>query len=317
MRFFPESASSMAGKVDMLYFALLGITAFFMLAVAGPVLYFAVKYRRGGTADRSKPSSGSIRLETAWTVFPFVISLGLYLGGATVYLGNQRPPPDALQVNVVAKQWMWKIQHFEGRREINELHVPLGRPVRLIMTSQDVIHSFYVPAFRVKQDVLPGRYTSMWFKATKAGSYHLFCAEYCGTDHSRMIGRIVVMPSGDFERWLQAGGSTESLVRSGEQLFRQLGCSGCHEGSTVVRAPSLVGIFGRPVPLQRGGTVVADETYIRDSILQPGSQIAAGYENLMPTFQGQVSEEQILQLVAYIKSLADWPPPERITNRSP
>jgi cytochrome c oxidase subunit II len=317
MRLFPEGASSMAGEVDLLYFVLLGISVFFILAVAGPILYFSVKYRRGSLANRSRPSHGSLRIEAGWTLFPLLLSLGLYGAGATVYLRDQRPPSEALQVYVVAKQWMWKVQHANGRREIDELHVPVGQSVRLVMTSQDVIHSFFVPAFRIKQDVLPGRFTSMWFQATKVGTYHLFCAEYCGTNHSAMTGRVVVMTGAGFENWLRTGPENESLAKSGERLFRRLGCSGCHEGSPVVRAPSLAGLFGRPVPLQGGGTVMADETYIRDSILLPSTQIAAGFENLMPTFQGLVTDDEILQLVAYIKSLANQPAGEPATTKIP
>lgn len=317
MEFFPERASTMAGKVDLLYFVLLGITAFFVLAVALPVAYFAVKYRRGSPADRTQRAGGVLGLEAGWTIFPLVLALAIFFGGTGVFVRMQRPPAGALEVYVVAKQWMWKLQHAQGRREIDELHVPLGRPVRLIMTSQDVIHSFFIPAFRVKQDVVPGKYTSLWFEANKAGTYHLFCAEYCGTYHSRMIGRIVVMEGGAFDEWLRAGGEGETLARGGERLFRQLGCSGCHEAGSVIRAPTLEGIFGRPVPLREGGTVMADERYLRDSILLPGRQVAAGYENLMPTFEGQVGEEEILQLIAYIKSLAGRTPAWREPGGNP
>jgi cytochrome c oxidase subunit 2 len=198
---------------------------------------------------------------------------------------------------------MWKIQHPEGNREINELHVPLGRIVKLTMTSQDVIHSFFLPAFRVKQDVVPGRYTTEWFKASRLGTYHLFCSEFCGTQHSAMGGRIIVMDPAAYEEWLVRGQPGSTLVQSGERLFRELGCSGCHVGPSIVRAPPLEGLFGMPVPLDNGQVVIADEAYLRDSILFPAKQIVGGYTNDMPSFQGRVSEEELLQLIAYIKSL--------------
>jgi cytochrome c oxidase subunit 2 len=208
-------------------------------------------------------------------------------------------------VFVVAKQWMWRLQHPDGRREINELHVARGRAVKLIMTSEDVIHSFFVPAFRVKQDVLPGRYTTLWFTATKDGEFHLFCAEYCGTDHARMGGRIVVLEPAEYARWLNAATPARSMAERGAQLFRQLGCSGCHAAAATVAAPKLEGLYGKPVPLEGGGTVIADERYLRDSILLPRKEVVAGYAPIMPSFAGAVSEDQLLDLIAYIKSLAN------------
>jgi len=209
-----------------------------------------------------------------------------------------------VDVFVVAKQWMWTLQHPSGQREINELHVARGQPVRLVMTSQDVIHSFFVPAFRLKQDVLPGRYTEMWFTPTRTGRFHLFCAEYCGTDHARMGGDIVVMEPADFERWLDAHGGTPDMAARGEALFRQYGCSGCHGANATIHAPDLAGLFGKPVPLADGTTVIADERYLRDSILLPRKEIAAGYEPIMPSFAGQIGEPDILDLIAYIRRLS-------------
>jgi cytochrome c oxidase subunit 2 len=201
---------------------------------------------------------------------------------------------------------MWKFEHMEGQREINELHVPIGRDVKMIMTSQDVIHSFFIPAFRIKQDVLPGRYTVAWFHATKAGTYHLFCAEYCGTMHSGMVGSVVVMEPKDYEAWM-GGGGNQPLAVTGEKLFTELGCVTCHRSDTQGRGPNLVSIFGKPVLLEDGRTVVADENYIRESILQPGAKIVNGFKPIMPTFQGQISDEQLNALVAYVKSLSQAP----------
>ena len=248
-------------------------------------------------------------LESGWTLFPLLLSLALFGWGAAAYYHMERPPGDALQVQVVGKQWMWKLQHAEGKKEINELHVPLGRAVTLTLTSQDVIHSFYIPAFRVKQDAVPGRYTAEWFQPTRLGEYHLFCAEYCGTDHSGMIGRIVVMEPAEYQRWLTSGERTEAVALAGERLFHDRGCSGCHSENSQFHAPLLEGVYGKPVPLASGETVTADDRYIRDSILLPAKQISAGYENIMPSYSGQLGEEEIMQLIAYLKSIGDQPKP--------
>lgn len=304
-RLFPSQASSGAAEVDWLFFGLTAMMIFFCLVVFLPILYFSIRYRRGSMADRSHPSSGSNLLESGWTLFPLVVSLGFFTWGAIVYYHIERPPRDALEVQVVAKQWVWKLQHVEGKKEINELHVPLGHAVTLTMTSQDVIHSFFIPAFRVKQDVVPGRYTREWFQPTRVGEYHLFCAEYCGTDHSRMIGRVVVMKPADYERWLAAGDTGEPVVVEGRRLLREKGCTGCHEGSSVVHAPPLTGIYGKQVPLTSGEIVTVDDQYLRDSILLPGKQISAGYENIMPSVTGHISEAEIMQIIAYLKSTGD------------
>ncbi|HEX4667773.1 MAG TPA: cytochrome c oxidase subunit II [Chthoniobacterales bacterium] len=305
---FPPEASAGAGQVDWLYFGLTAMMIFFCVVVFLPIIYFSVRYRRGARVDRSQPSSGSNLLESGWTLFPLVVSLGFFTWGAVVYYHLERPPRDSLEVQVVAKQWMWKLQHAEGKKEINELHVPLGRAVTLTMTSQDVIHSFFVPAFRVKQDVVPGKYTTEWFRPTRLGEYHLFCAEYCGTNHSRMVGRVEVMEPADYERWLTTGDVGQSLASVGRRLFREKGCSGCHEGSAVVHAPPLAGVYGKQVPLNSGEVVTADDQYIRDSILLPAKQISAGYDNVMPSFTGHISEAEIMQIIAYLKSIGDQPP---------
>ena len=306
---FPEAASDMAGKTDNLYWALLCLSALVCLVVFVPGTYFLFKYRHGHPADRRPVELPEVKIEVTWTVVPTLILICFYVWGAKHYFAIERPPAGGMDVDVVGKQWMWKIQHPEGKREIDELHVPLGRIVKLTMTSQDVIHSFYLPEFRIKQDVVPGRYTTEWFQPNKLGTFHLFCSEYCGTSHSHMVGRVVVMSPADYAQWLTRGAPGDSLVQSGERLFRQLGCSGCHMGQSVVRAPPLEGVFGKPVPLNDGEVVTADEAYIRDSILFPAKQIVGGYTNDMPSFSGHVSEEELFQLLAYIKSLGSQTPP--------
>ena len=300
---FPEQASAFAGDVDTLYAFLVGVSVFFSGLIFLLLLVFAVKYRRRSEDEQPRLILGSLRLELLWTAVPLVLTMVIFAWGARLYFTTSVPPEDAMEIYVVGLQWMWMAQHQGGQREINELHVPIGRPVKLIMTSQDVIHSFYMPAFRIKMDVVPGYYTTTWFEASKAGSFHLFCAEYCGTAHAGMGGRIVVMKPTEFENWLSGGTSAEPLVAAGERLFQQLGCSGCHAANARGLGPALEGLYGKAVPLQGGETVVADESYIRASILTPQQQIVAGYAPIMPPYQGQISEESLLQLLAYIKSL--------------
>jgi cytochrome c oxidase subunit II len=308
---FPKQASDIAAETDHLYWGLLAISAVVCLVVFIPMIYFVLKYRDGKPADRTPRHLPEYKIEITWTVVPTLIFMGFYVWGATHYFRIERPPPDAMDINVVGKQWMWKIQHPEGNREINELHVPLGRMVKLTMTSQDVIHSFYLPEFRIKQDVVPGRYTTEWFKPSRLGTYHLFCSEFCGTSHSQMIGRVIVMTPADYENWLTRGQPGSTMAQSGERLFRELGCSGCHMGQSVVRAPPLEGLLGKPVPLEDRQVVTADEGYIRDSILLPGKQIVAGYTNDMPSFSGKVSEEELLQIITYVKSLGGQAPQQK------
>jgi cytochrome c oxidase subunit 2 len=298
----PQRASQLAGSVDALYIFLLAVSAVMTTLIYLAIIYFAARYRRrkGVAAEQIE---GSTPLELTWSIIPFVVFMVVFFWGAAVYFKGRTPPRDSTEVYVVAKQWMWKIEHPEGQREINELHVPVGRDVKLIMTSQDVIHSFFVPAFRMKQDVLPGRYTVAWFHATKVGTYHLFCSQYCGTQHSGMIGDIVVMEPAQYEAWM-SGGTTGPLSATGEKIFAELGCATCHRTDTQGRGPNLQGVFGRPVELEDGRIVTADENYVRESILDPGAKIVKGFKPVMPTFQGLVSEEQLNALVAYVKSLS-------------
>jgi cytochrome c oxidase subunit II len=314
---FPHAASSIAGRVDALYFYLIAVSVFFSLLIALSILYFAIKYRRRSESDLPTGVEGSLKLEVAWSVIPLLISMTFFYWGASIFFAMNRPPNDALQVSVVAKQWMWKFQHSDGQREINELHVPIGRPVRLTMASEDVIHSFYVPAFRVKRDVLPGRLSTMWFEATRPGRYHLFCAEYCGTKHSGMIGWLEVMDPVEFQGWLAGGSGSESLASAGAKLFAQHACNTCHRPDSLARGPNLEGLFGKRVSLQGGGTVVADENYIRESIVAPNAKLVEGFQPLMPTFQGLISEEGLLQLVAYVKSLSKVAPPSESRGQVP
>ena len=296
----------MAGNVDALYVFLVVLSTLMSIAIFTMIVVFAVRFRkrRGVEAEQIE---GSTPLEVTWSVVPLCIFMVIFLWGAAIYFQERTPPQGATDVYVVAKQWMWKLQHQEGAREINELHIPMGENVRMIMTSQDVIHSFYVPAFRIKQDVLPGRYTTAWFHATKPGTYHLFCAEYCGTQHSGMIGQVVVMEPAQYQAWLSGGSASGSLAETGQALFQQLGCSTCHRSDTQGRGPNLAGVFGKPVQLDDGRTVMADENYVRESILSPAAKIVAGFKPIMPTFQGMVSEEQLNALVAYVKSLNQPP----------
>ena len=292
----------MASRVDALYIFLLIVTGMMTLLIFICLVYFAARFRsRPGV--RAEQIEGSTALEVTWSTIPFLIFMVIFAWGAVVYFKERTPPSDSTEVYVVAKQWMWKLEHAEGQREINELHVPVGRDVRMIMTSQDVIHSFFIPAFRIKQDVLPGRYTVAWFRATKPGTYHLFCAEYCGTQHSGMVGSIVVLEPAQYETWMN-GGSTGPLSATGEKIFAELGCSTCHRSDTQGRGPNLHGVFGKPVQLEDGRTVTADENYLRECILDPGTKRVKGFQPIMPTFQGLVSEEQVNALIAYIKSIA-------------
>ena len=307
-RLFPPEASSTAGEVDALYFVLIAISLFFIAVVFVPIVFFCFKYRRGSKADRSNPSSGSNLVEVGWTTLPMLMGLCLFAWGAIDYFRIERKPDNAIQVQVVGKQWMWKIQHAEGKREINELHIPLNQTIALTLTSQDVIHSFFVPAFRVKQDVVPGKYTSQWFKPTRVGEYHIFCSQYCGTQHAQMIGRVVVMQPQAYALWLKTGEQAESIVRAGERLFHDRGCSGCHSPNSQFHAPLLQGLYRKPVPLADGTMVTADDQYLRDSILQPGKQITAGYANIMPSFSGHLTEEEIMQLIAYVKAIGKQEP---------
>jgi cytochrome c oxidase subunit II len=302
--FVPESASTLSWKVDAVYFYLSGVTLFFTLLISAILIFFVIRYRRRTPYEIPRPIAGSHKLETLWTVIPFLISMTIFGWAAKVYFEQNSPPKNAIEVYVVGKQWMWKIQHSTGQREINELHVPVGKKIKLIMTTEDVIHDFFVPAFRMKADVVPGKYTTQWFEATKTGTYHLFCAEYCGMNHSGMIGSVIVMESREFDNWLSGNVANTTPAAAGQQLYQTLGCASCH-GATGEggRGPTLIGLFGRQTELAGGQNVAADERYIRESIVNPQAKLVDGFGPIMPTFQGQVTEDQLVQLLAYIKSL--------------
>ena len=299
----PVEASTFAPRIDGIFFALCLVSGVVVALVGGLILFFAIKYRRGTAAPRGAvPSRISREVEIGWTAATLFAFLFVFWFAAVAETSQFEVPKKAMEVHVVAKQWMWKIEHPNGAREINALHVPVGVPVRLAMTSQDVIHSFFVPAFRFKHDVLPGRYVEAWFEATKVGTFHLFCAEYCGTDHARMGGGIVVQTPTDYARWTAAQPQGDSLADQGAVLFERMGCSGCHGGSTRIRAPNLQGIYGRPQPVEGGGFVTADESYLRDSILLPQRDVVAGYAPIMPSYQSVASEDDLIRLIAYLKS---------------
>ncbi len=306
LRLLPEQASTISPDVDHLAYYLLAVSIFFTVLIFGAIFYFAIRYRRRPGAEPPQPSHTGLALEIVWSVIPFGLTMIMFGWGAEIFFKERRPPDDAMQIYVVGKQWMWKLQHMEGQREINELHIPINRPIKLMMTSEDVIHDFYVPDFRVKQDVVPGRYTTEWFTATKPGKYHIFCAQYCGTKHSGMTGWVYAMEPQDYQEWL-AGGPTGSMADAGARLFDDLACGNCHKPDGTGRCPNLVGLFGTTVQLADGRTIKADEAYIRESILDPPAKIVAGYQPLMPTFQGLVSEEGVVQLIEYIKSLNPSP----------
>jgi cytochrome c oxidase subunit 2 len=304
---FPDTASTMATRVDALYFFLVAVAGFLSLLIAGLIVYYAVRFRRRTPDSIGARIAGGLVLEITWSVIPLLIVLVMFVWGASVFFAMARPPDNTLNIYVVGKQWMWKFQHLNGAREINELHVPLGQPVKLIMTSEDVIHDLFFPAFRVKADVIPGRYTHIWFEATRPGSYHLFCAEYCGTRHSGMIGQVVVMEPNAFQDWLATGRAEGSLASAGGKLFQDLACNTCHRPDAQGRGPVLHGLFGKTVSLEGGGTVVVNEAYVRESIRSPNDRITAGFQPIMPAYQGLVSEDGLLELIEYVRSLGTEP----------
>jgi cytochrome c oxidase subunit 2 len=303
--FFPQQASEQAVTIDALYFFLVAVSAFFAGLIAILVVVFAFKFRRRHDKEIGEAIHGSLALELLWTFIPLGITMVMFVWGAQVFLHMTRPPRGAMEIYIVGKQWMWKAQHMDGAREINELHVPIGRPVKLIMGSEDVIHSFFIPAFRVKADVVPGRYNTMWFTASKPGQYHIFCTQYCGTKHSAMIGTVTAMEPADYQAWLSGGSTGGTMVETGAKLFVDLSCNTCHLDTGQGRGPTLKGLYGKQVLLQGGETTPMDDAYIRESILHPQAKIVSGFQPIMPTMQGLVTEEQVLQLIAYIKSLSD------------
>jgi cytochrome c oxidase subunit 2 len=306
--FFPPQGSTHAASVDALYLFFVAVTAFFSVLIALLVVVFAIRYRRRAVDEVGAPIHGSLILELTWTFIPLVIAMVMFVWGASLYFQITTPPSNAMEIYVVGKRWMWKAQHLSGHREINQLHVPVGTPVKLLISSEDVIHSYYIPAFRQKMDAVPGKTTTMWFEASKPGTYQLFCAEYCGTQHSGMIGKVVAMEPRQYQQWLAGGTPVGTLTATGEQQFVTLGCATCHTTDGKGRGPSLVGIAGKAVPMANGATVIADEAYLRESILNPTAKMVQGYPPLMPTYQGQISEEGLASLIAYIKSLGATAP---------
>ncbi len=311
-RFFPDQASTIAPRVDALYFYLVGISVFFSLLIFISVVYFAVKYRRRSEDEPPPPQMrDDVRLEVTWIVVPLFLVMIAFFWGASVYFAMARPPANALEIFVVGRQWMWKFQHPDGQREINELHVPLGRPVKLTLASEDVIHSFFIPAFRIKHDVVPGYYTMVWFEATKTGRFHLFCAEYCGTQHAGMMGQVVVLEPNQYEAWLSGelggpsapGAAEGSVAGRGQRLFQDLGCETCHLQDRQGIGPMLAGLFGKTQKLQNGQSVAVNDSYLRESIVNPQAKIVAGFQPVMPPYQGRVNEEQLMDLIGYIKSM--------------
>jgi cytochrome c oxidase subunit 2 len=304
MRLTLPLAATTGAQTDLLLLGLLGVSIAVLVLVFGLMLLYAIRYRHNSPINRGALAEKSFRFEISWTIGTLVIFFGLFIWGSTIYVTLYQPPTNALKIYVVAKQWMWKIEHAGGQREINALHVPIDTPIELVMTSEDVIHDFFVPAFRVKRDVLPGQYETMWFRPDRIGTYHLFCSQFCGTAHSNMIGDVVVMSAQDYAGWLTTNGAGDTLAAQGKGLFIRYGCAGCHLGGGTVRAPSLAGLYGSPVPLSDGTTVIADDRYIRDSIMQPKSQVVASFEPLMPSFANVIGEDDLVRLVAYIHSLA-------------
>jgi cytochrome c oxidase subunit II len=306
-------ASTVASSTDLLFFAMLAICGAVAFVLAVLIVWFSIRYRAAAQVDRGNPPSQATALEVTWTVAPLLIFIAIFVWAAHLYAEGRRTPRSALPVYVVAKQWMWRLQHGNGRQEINELHVPVDEPVVLILASQDVIHSFYVPAFRVKQDVVPGRYTRLSFTANRLGEFRILCSEYCGTQHSAMLGRVVVMRQADYARWLQAAPPSNTQITPamlGQGLYDRLGCASCHAASSSVRAPSLQGLYGRTVALQGGGHVIADDDYLRESIVSPKRQVVQGQPDLMPSYANQLTEDDLQNLVAYLRSLgARQPPP--------
>jgi cytochrome c oxidase subunit 2 len=300
----PEQASTFAWDIDSLYFFILAVTASFALAVALSVIYFGLRYHRTHEGEVGARIEGNLPLELLWSIIPTMIAMVMFAWGASSFYNMRTPPAEALNIYAVGKQWMWKFQHLEGQREINELHIPIGRPVKVTITSEDALHSLYFPAFRTKMDAIPGRYTQLWFEATKVGTYHIFCAEYCGTKHSGMIGSVVVMEPAAYQAWLAGGNSEGTLAERGERLFTDLACNTCHLDTGRGRGPSLKDLVGTQVAMADGSRALVDEGYLRESIINSQARIVQGFQPLMPAFQGLISEDNLVALVEYVKSLS-------------
>ena len=301
---FPEQASTFAKDVDSLYFFIFATSAFFAVVVAIAVIYFGIRYHKTHDGEIGARIEGNLPLELLWSVIPTIIAMVMFGWGASVFYHLRRPPAEAMHIYAVGKQWMWKFQHLEGQREINELHNPAGRPIKITVSSEDVLHSLFFPAFRTKIDAIPGRYTQLWFEAQTPGSYRIFCTEYCGTNHSGMIGTVTVLEPSAYQAWLQGGGNEGSLAQRGAKLFNDLACSTCHLDTGQGRGPSLKDIVGKTVELQDGSSVMVDEGYLRESILNSQAKIVKGFQPLMPTFQGLISEENLVALIEHVKSLS-------------
>jgi cytochrome c oxidase subunit 2 len=299
---FPAEASGIAPYVDALYFFLIAMTIFGTTFVAILLLVFSVRYRREKNPVATQ-IEGSTLLEATWTIIPLAIFLVTFVWGALLYFRIYDPPTNAMNIYIVGKQWMWKAEHPGGQHEINALHVPTGKPIQLTMISQDVFHSFSIPDFRIKREVIPGRYSTVWFEATQVGTYHLFCTQYCGTQHSGMIGEVTVMTPGDYKRWLEQSNSGQSLAQNGERLFASMGCNSCHNGTAAARGPSLAGVYGSKLTLTDGRQILVDDAYLRNAILNPSEHVTAGFAPIMPTYQGQISEDGLIDLVEFIKNM--------------
>ena len=299
---FPAEASTIAPYADALYFFLLAITVVGLVLVGVLVFGFSIRYRKSRSPVATQVE-GSTLLEATWTIIPLALFMVTWIWGALLYFRIYNPPTNAMNIYVVGKQWMWKAEHEGGQHEINALHVPTGRPVQLTLISQDVFHSFSIPDFRIKREVIPGRYSTVWFQATTPGTYHIFCTQYCGTNHSAMIGEVTVLSPDDYEKWTRESTSGMSLAQNGERLFASMGCNACHSGSATARGPNLAGVYGSRLKLANGSEVLVNEAYLRDAILNPSQHITAGYTPIMPTYQGQISEDGLIDLVEYIKGL--------------
>jgi cytochrome c oxidase subunit 2 len=303
----PAAASLSAVATDRLIWLFTLLTLLLVFPIFCGIAWFAVRYRDGRKINRALRDDRDRLLELGWMLIPFALTLIFFAWGAQIFIFHRNPPGNATQIEAIGKQWMWKFEHPGGQAEINDLHVPTGEPILINMISQDVIHSLYLPALRIQMETLPGRYTQLWFKADRPGTYRLYCSEFCGTDHSNMAGLLTIMTPSDYALWLTQAGSSGSIAAQGKRLFLSYGCDGCHGGNGTVRAPSLAGLYDAPVPLEAGGTVLADDAYLRDKILHPDTHKIAGYKQVMPSYQGIIPEDEMLRLIAYIRSLATEP----------